>query len=62
MRFIVLLLSLFAIQSCTETKAQQRNTPQVPEEFPTLIGGTPANPADWPASVYAHMEIGRAHV
>ncbi len=55
MRFIVLLLSLFAIQSCTETKAQQRNTPQVPEEFPTLIGGTPANPADWPASVYAHM-------
>jgi len=55
MRFIVLSLFLFAFESCTETKAQQRNTPQVSEDKPTLIGGTPANPADWPASVYARM-------
>lgn len=51
MRFLC-LLCIFIV-SCTKGEAQQ-TLPHV-EEQPTLIGGTPASPADWPASVYARM-------
>lgn len=38
--------------------AQGLQTPYRDDVGPTLIGGVPANPAEWPASVYARMGNG----
>lgn len=49
MRFLVALL-LVAAPAVAQTTTEYREA-----VGPTLIGGVPANPADWPASVYARM-------
>ncbi len=61
MKLIAVLISMF-LWSCIEStkpnapKIETGKTEEAPQnKSPALIGGRPADPADWPASVYARM-------
>lgn len=57
MKFLLSFIAILVFTSCNKSADPQVPAPAKLEEVksPDLIGGRAADPKDWPASVYAHM-------